>query len=569
MNGWVATTGEPYVCFDVGNDPYYQMWRDEVQSSMAVPMRLKGQVVGTVCVESIRAQAFSDYHADLLQSLADQAAIALGNANFIVELDEKVNQLEAVTEIGRTVSSLGIDQVLDLVYEKMSNLIKLEDAQVQFALFNEAEDEVTFPLAMEKDDGQVIDVVRLGKRDSEYREVGEDETVKQFRPRKRGTRFGLTEYVLDFKQPVSLREEFQQPPRPSSQDDEESFVLHLPAREDVPMEEESREVKVWRRFGRRNRQTNSWLGVPMLVQNRAIGIISVQSLGDEPLIDPDNLIVLETVANQAAVAIENAVLYHTVENLNQEQRDTIAELESAQSEIANKERALVLTSVAADFVHKMNNLAGTIPNWVSLTRRLLSPSAGEDKRILYYLDKISEDARFLLREAGRLRDPLPKPEEVLVQDLVNSIIEQMELIASPEIEFAVLGEPSPGRVWAVRPQLSDAIFNVVDNAVKSISGAGQVLVSMGMEAESGRDHVRIDVSDTGCGINPERLATIFEFGATYRGDGKSLGYGLWRARNIFEGLGGSIHATSVVGEGSTFTLRLPVVTDYEDVKSEE
>ena len=77
INGWVAQERELYACFDVQKDPHYQIWNASVQSSAAAPMVLNGELIGTLSVESSRANAFSAYQLNLLQSLANQAAIAL------------------------------------------------------------------------------------------------------------------------------------------------------------------------------------------------------------------------------------------------------------------------------------------------------------------------------------------------------------------------------------------------------------------------------------------------------------------------------------------------------------
>ena len=81
INGHVAKTGEHYsVTTSVNEDHHYRTWKEDIQSSAAVPMRFRGQVTGTLSIESSRKQAFSEYQIGLLQSLADQAAIAIANA---------------------------------------------------------------------------------------------------------------------------------------------------------------------------------------------------------------------------------------------------------------------------------------------------------------------------------------------------------------------------------------------------------------------------------------------------------------------------------------------------------
>ncbi len=75
-------------------------------------------------------------------------------------MERRVHELEALSEIGKTVSTLDFYDILDQVYKQMGNIMDLRNAQVQFALFDENLNEVTFPLAVEKDDGEIIDVVR-------------------------------------------------------------------------------------------------------------------------------------------------------------------------------------------------------------------------------------------------------------------------------------------------------------------------------------------------------------------------------------------------------------------------
>jgi two-component system, NtrC family, sensor kinase len=302
-----------------------------------------------------------------------------------------------------------------------------------------------------------------------------------------------------------------------------------------------------------NKKVKSFAGIPLIAKGKTVGILYVNYF-ERHSFSKEEQEVISLLANQAAVAIENARLYQEVKN--------------TQSEIADKERILVLTSVAADFVHKMNNLAGTIPNWVTLARRQMNPELERDKRVIGYLEKISQDAKVILQEARRLQDPLPQPESIDVGELAGSIVAQMELIASPDIKMIFRAESSLGYVWAVKQQLSDALFNIIDNGVKSIVGQGTMLVQVRRDPDRLEQFIRIDVSDTGSGIPSDKLDKIFELGTTYRPKSGGMGYGLWRARNIVEGIDGEIVARSESGKGSIFSILLPVTTFEESADSE-
>jgi GAF domain-containing protein len=284
INGWVAMTGDPYLCPDVRDDPHVQDPPENVLSCMAVPLKWGRDPIGTLSVESAQPNAFSEYRLGLLQSLADQAAIAIENVKLYQDLERSVRELRVLNEIGRTVSNLGIDQILDLVYDQIGTIMDLSNAQVQIAFYDEAKDEVSFPLAVEQDDGEIIDVVRWGMREPAWREPGEGGNVKQLATRARRHPPGLTEYVIHNRRSVMILSDFER-------------------------QAEALGIRVWPTFGRLDRPTYSWLGVPMTVQDKVVGIISIQSLEQERAFDEGHLELLSTIAIQAAVAIENARLY--------------------------------------------------------------------------------------------------------------------------------------------------------------------------------------------------------------------------------------------------------------------
>jgi GAF domain-containing protein len=165
----------------------------------------------------------------------------------------------------------------------------LSNAQVQFAFYDEAKDEMSFPLAVEQDDGKMIDRVRLGKREPEYRRTDDDEVVKQFRPRTRKERYGLNEYIVHNQKPLLILENFERKAKEVG-------------------------VQVFPTFGYLDRPTHSFLGVPMMVGGKAIGAISIQSLEQERAYTQGDVELLSTVSNQAAVAIENARLLEQEKN---------------------------------------------------------------------------------------------------------------------------------------------------------------------------------------------------------------------------------------------------------------
>jgi len=109
------------------------------------------------------------------------------------------------------------------------------------------------------------------------------------------------------------------------------------------------------------------------------------------------------------------------------------------------------------------------------------------------------------------------------------------------------------------------LTNVLSNAVKSITGKGSVVTQLEFDKESSK--LLIKVIDTGCGIPPEESEHIFEryySGSNHLKNIDSTGIGLYLTRELIQLQQGTIGATSKVGEGSTFTISLPIqVSEFE------
>ncbi len=148
--------------------------------------------------------------------------------------------------------------------------------------------------------------------------------------------------------------------------------------------------------------------------------------------------------------------------------------------------------------------------------------------------------------------------DVSVAHVVQSVVEGMQSGAEEagiDLQLRQLDRPAERR--APR-QLHQVVRELLDNALKFTPAGGSVTV----HTEPGDDAVRISISDTGCGIPPDRLQDIFT--AFVRHDPSSTrktpgaGLGLTLARAIVRRLGGELCAESEQGKGSTFTVVLPV-----------
>ena len=233
-----------------------------VKAVAYLPLLSGDEVIGILYVDLLTPYRFAQNDRLALELFASQAAVAIENARLYAELSLRVKQLGIILDNNERIITVGVEDVdllLDLLYDVACEVMDLSDAQVQFAFYDEMKDEVTFPLAVEQDDAEEIDRIRWAKRELQYRtavraaDEDEDGMVIQYSPRARRAPPGLTEYVIREKKPLLIEKDFRQ------------------RAEDLG-------IKVWPTFGINSRPTYCWLGVPMIVQGRVIGIISIQSL---------------------------------------------------------------------------------------------------------------------------------------------------------------------------------------------------------------------------------------------------------------------------------------------------
>ncbi|MBW1720136.1 MAG: hypothetical protein JRJ43_11380 [Deltaproteobacteria bacterium] len=137
------------------------------------------------------------------------------------------------------------------------------------------------------------------------------------------------------------------------------------------------------------------------------------------------------------------------------------------------------------------------------------------------------------------------------------LLEQIVLVVRDEaeskgIKIKTQWQESPLMVSMDLDKMKQALFNIINNALESISDEGSVTVSV--ERKS-KDSVSIKVSDMGSGLSPDELEHIFDLDYTTKD--KGLGLGLALAHEIIQGHGGEIHVTSQPGEGTKFEILLP------------
>jgi signal transduction histidine kinase len=129
------------------------------------------------------------------------------------------------------------------------------------------------------------------------------------------------------------------------------------------------------------------------------------------------------------------------------------------------------------------------------------------------------------------------------------------------VRLVELLAPDLPRVTAQRSQLEQVCMNLVVNAAQALTGPGTVTIETVHREDL--DQVELRVSDTGRGIEPDRISRIFDPFFTTKEDRHGTGLGLSIVYGIVTKHGGSISVESEVGAGSTFTIRFPAIHPAE------
>ena len=304
--------------------------------------------------------------------------------------------------------------------------------------------------------------------------------------------------------------------------------------------------------------------------------LPVEALAGTILSDQGELVWVVTILHDLTEALEKELLY---ERLKQGAAELERRIQEATAELAQQNELLrrqhieleqasaLKTQFLANISHEFRTPLNAILGYTHMLLHGVTGAVTDPQR--KSLTRIDSNSRHLLAlindilditriEAGRM--PLTVT-RFKVPDLVVEVMAELEpIIRKSNLEVTAKMRPTLPLVRTDRQKVKQIVLNLLSNALKFTPG-GSVTISAAYDARSRA--IAIAVRDTGTGIPFESQSKIFEDfrqldNSPTRGYG-GTGLGLSICRRLAQMLGGSIELASQVGEGSTFTLRLPVV----------
>jgi len=289
------------------------------------------------------------------------------------------------------------------------------------------------------------------------------------------------------------------------------------------------------------------VSIPLISKGQLIGMINLSHKFNKDIYSQEDIELLRTLANQTAIAIENARLYE--------------DLKRSKSYIRRADRLASLGTLTAGLAHEIRNPLVAIKTLTQLLPDRLDDEEFRDQFLKIAsgeVDRISSLVNELL-DFARPSDPKLEFEDI------NTILDGMILLVSTETKKRLINilknyASDLPLVQIDREQIKQVFLNVLLNAIQATPENGRIMVkTRAFIKPGGESYVQIEFADTGCGIPGEHLEEIFNPFFTTKSTGSGLGLSI--SHQIVQDHRGYIDVESQLEKGSSLFINLPVKQD--------
>ena len=292
--------------------------------------------------------------------------------------------------------------------------------------------------------------------------------------------------------------------------------------------------------------------VPLVGKERVIGALAVDNRRGGQGLSLDGRMLVEGLAMQAVIAIENAQL--------------VDDLRRSRAQVQRVDRLGTLGTLAAGLAHEINNPLVSLNTFLSLApekREVEDPGFWGEYHELACSEL--ERIRGLVEAMSRLGRGGAGPVTSRSPVSIGEVVEQVTRLLARETERAGVRveleiERGLPPVAAAREQIHQVVLNLTLNAIQASPGGGAISIRVERhETEGGTDGVRLVVRDAGEGISSEHLERIFDPFFTTKDPDQGTGLGLMISHQIITDHGGAIEVESEPGQGACFIVSLPAL----------
>jgi signal transduction histidine kinase len=487
-----------------GLTPIYKAARSELM----VPLKYRGQSTGVLIIDSLRAEAFSQYDEHLMVVIASHLAGLIEYTRLREEAEGRARTLGLIHEV--------VQQVIGL-NDKREVAVITADLVAQYFKY-----ELAAILLL--DDHRKYSIQGIGGTHAE--------TVRKA--------LANEEYIVG----VGVTGRVSQTG--------ESFLINDTSREKL-----YQPLKGW--------DARSEICVALKDGGEILGIIDVESR-EQNAFSHDDLIAMESLAGIIAAVISSANQYQKLQLSIRQLRATETELNERMEAQRNAENRLIQAAklaavgeMAAGVAHELNNPLTTVTGFSELVLGELpidSVHREELEMVLREAKRASEVVRRLLdfsRQGEQMRASAD------LNDVVNDVVAlTRHLILTSGVNLILELDKDLPWVSIDHNQMKQVLLNLIHNALQAMINGGDLQVSTCRAKAADRDWVVLEVKDSGIGIAHEDQGRIFEPFFTTKGNRGGTGLGLSVTYGIVADHGGNIEVTSEPNQGSKFSVWLPI-----------
>jgi signal transduction histidine kinase/CheY-like chemotaxis protein len=484
MVGWCTANAQARIALDVGEEAvrFDNPLLPDTRSELALPLISRGQVMGTLDVQSTEEAAFDEADIAVMQTMADQLANAIENARLFRRAEDSVEEISRLHQ--RYLQQEWQDYLAD--EEARARAGYLYDHGV----VRPASDVWTPEIALVSQRGETVALSEMAAALQESVDAV-DTSLRQVHPER-------------------------------SRRAQDADLQTVPAQ--------------------------SALAVPLKLRGQVIGALDFYETEQPRQWSSDDIALVEAVADQVALAIENARAY--------------AELQKTAEQLKEMDR--LKTQFLANMSHELRTPLNSIIGFSRVILKGIDGPTTEQQRtdltsiysngqhLLGLINDILDISRI---EAGKIElvfEPLD------LQHIFDGVMSTaVALVKDKPIKLEQEVAPDLPTIRADGMRLRQVILNLLSNAAK-FTEEGQIT----LRAWADEEQITISVKDTGIGVPPEHQTTIFEeflqvdASTTRRTGGAGLGLSI--SRHLVELHGGRMWVESEAGVGSTFTFTLPI-----------
>lgn len=250
---------------------------------------------------------------------------------------------------------------------------------------------------------------------------------------------------------------------------------------------------------------------------------------------------------------------------------TLEELHQSKEEIRHYQKLTTIGALAGGIVHEFNNLLTPILGYAEFLREQMEPDSEsyQDMEEIYKAGMRAKEIVEQILPFSRKEAGAGGYKTIDLDTVIRDSVKMVRLVAPANISITEIYEDQGVHVYGNATQLHQVFLNLYSNAIQSMEGSGGLLQVRAARVRteqlpedyrriSGAEYVEITVSDTGCGMEEEVLKQIFNPFFTTKGAGEGTGLGLSVVQDILINHSGFAKVESSPGEGSRFSVYLPV-----------